>query len=93
MLNLFYPNHKRASELSVENAQTLAYLFMIFLLGSLYDTHIDVDTMTKDVDQYFTLARAAMASFPIDVFPRINGIRAIVSRKCMQSIIIISLFL
>lgn len=77
LLSLFYPSCERTSVLLVEDAQTLAYLFMIFLLGSIYDTHIDVDSMTKDVDQYFTLARAAMASFPIDVCPRINGIRAI----------------
>lgn len=79
LLDLFYPNRKRIAQLSVTDAQSLAYLLMIFLLGSLYDVQIDIDAVSKDVDRYFTLARAAMASFPIDVYPRINGIRALVS--------------
>ncbi|GJJ11481.1 hypothetical protein Clacol_005714 [Clathrus columnatus] len=79
LMNTFYPNGERTLDLTVASSQSLAYLFMIFLLGSLYDVNISVDAMTKDVDRYFTLARAAMASFPIDVYPRINGIRAIVN--------------
>lgn len=78
--DVFYPNGRRVQSMRVKkDAQNLALLFMIFLLGTLYDLSLDIEQVSEDMEKFHTLARAAMACYPINLRPSVEGIRAIVS--------------
>jgi len=54
---------------------------MILLLGTLYDVDMDINVVSVDMEKYHTLARAAMAMYPINHNPSIPGIRALVRMR------------
>lgn len=75
----FYPNGVAVDSLRPSDAHRLALLFMIFLLGTLYDLELDIECVSQDAELFHNLARAAMASYPVVDFPTVEGIQAIVS--------------
>jgi hypothetical protein len=74
----FYPNGVVVDSLEPADAHRLAVLFMIFLLGTLYDLDLDIERVSADAEMFHTLARAAMASYAVVDFPTVQGIQAIV---------------
>ncbi|HEV7737224.1 MAG TPA: hypothetical protein VGO47_07640 [Chlamydiales bacterium] len=77
--DVFYPNGKVVESIEVKkDAQNLALLYMIFLLGTLYDTALDIKVVSEDMERFHTLARAALACHPINRRPSVEAIRAIV---------------
>jgi hypothetical protein len=77
----FYPDGQPVDSLRPSDAHRLAVLFMIFLLGTLYDLSLDIERVSEDVELLHTLARAAMASYSIVDNPSVYGVQAIVSIK------------
>lgn len=74
----FYPDGQKVNSLKPSDAHRLAVLFMIFLLGTLYDLCLDIQRVSEDVELLHTLARAAMASYSLVDHPTVYGVQAIV---------------
>ena len=75
----FYPNCVKVDSLQSSDAHRLALLFMIFLLGTIYDLELNIEGVSADAELFHNLARAAMASYPVVDYPTVEGVQAIVS--------------
>lgn len=75
----FYPDGEKVDSLQLVDAHRLAVLFMIFVLGTLYDLSLDIERMSADAEVFHILARAAVASHDIADHPSVHGVQAVVS--------------
>jgi len=84
ILALFYTGGIETKALGHSDAHRLAFLFMIFLLGTLYDLDLDIERVSAQTEEYHTLARAVLAAVPITDYPTVHAVQAMVSihRKC-----------
>ena len=81
-----YPGGIKTDDLRHSDAHRLALLFMVFLLGTLYDLDLDIEQVAAQTDEYHSLARAVMAAVPITDHPTVQGVQAMVStgRQCSE---------
>ena len=79
-----YPDCIKTNALQHSDAHRLAFLLMIFLLGTLYDLNLDIERVSEQTEEYHTLARAALAVVTITEHPTVQTVQAMVSirRKC-----------
>jgi len=75
----FYPHCTKIGSLVPYDAHRLALLFMVFLLGTLYDLEMDCMNSSSGAEDYHMLARAALASDPITENTTVHGVQAFVS--------------
>jgi hypothetical protein len=75
----FYPHCARTNILRPADAHKLAVLFMVFLLGALYDLEKDCKSSSIEAEDYHLLARAALASDPVTENTTVHAVQAFVS--------------
>ncbi|KAF8573331.1 hypothetical protein K439DRAFT_988035 [Ramaria rubella] len=78
LISHFYPDGSAIDTLTPPDTHRISTLFMIFLLGTLYDLDKDIESVAIETEEFHTLARAALSSYAIADDPTAHGIRAII---------------
>ena len=74
-----YPGRTRVTTLALSGAHRLALVFMVFVIGTLYDLSLDRASASIKAEEFLKLVKAALASDPLTEHTTLPGLQTLVS--------------